>query len=217
MKCLFNAVALVLMCWPGLSLAQGSFNISFDGPPEVRRGSAIVAHSYSESGYFFVGNPDGYIRNGGGFAPTPENGSAYLQASAGDSLVVTTVNGAAFSLTAVDLAGYSTVVPDFSVPFIGYHSDGTTVSQTFSGNGITFHTFYFGSEFSDLNRVEIPTWAWSLDNLVISVPEPGAPALGLAAAAVALFYRRLKMSPGRSLCNVTPTIQPPAILSFSHF
>ena len=65
-------------------------------------------------------------------------------------------------------------------------------SATFSGSGITFHTFYFGSEFSNLNRVEIPTWAWSLDNLVISVPEPSVQGLGLAVATAALFYQRLK-------------------------
>jgi hypothetical protein len=192
-KHLFLVVAFFLCS--SSCFSQGVITISFDGPPPVNGG--IVVQSYTEAGFLFVPLPgyDGFGRQRGG-SLSPNNGTAFLQASAGDSLVVTTVNGAAFSLTAVDLAGYSTVVPDFSVPFLGYRSDGTTVSQTFSGSGITFHTFYFGSEFSDLNRVEIPTWAWSLDNLVISVPEPSVQGLGLTVAAAALFYRRLKARKG---------------------
>jgi hypothetical protein len=80
-----------------------------------------------------------------------------------------------FNLVSVDLAGYSTVVPDFDVQFIGYRSDGSTVSAEFTGSGINFQNYSFeGLGFYDLTRVEVPTSLWSLDNLVVSVPEPGA-------------------------------------------
>jgi hypothetical protein len=83
-------------------------------------------------------------------------------------------NGTVFGLVSVDLAGYSTVVPDFSVPFVGYLPGGSTVTTNFSGTGINFRTVYFGPEFSGLTRVEIPTYAWSLDNVAVRIPEPGS-------------------------------------------
>lgn len=81
-------------------------------------------------------------------------------------------------MLAVDLGGYSTVVPDFTVNFVGYRSDGRTVATSFSGTGIDFQTYYFGSDWEfGLTRVEIPNYAWSLDNLVVSIPEPSTSAL----------------------------------------
>ncbi len=94
-------------------------------------------------------------------------------------------NGSIFSVLSVDLAEYSTVVPDaVTVQFIGYHPDGSTVTESFTTDGIIdgtgpladFQTFSF-TGFTDLTRVEIPTSGWSLDNLVVSVPEPAANAL----------------------------------------
>jgi len=96
------------------------------------------------------------------------------------------LDGSPFSLFAVDLAEYSTVVPDaVSVSFTGYHSDGSTISTSFVTDGIIdgtgplkdFETFNFGPGWTDLTRVEIPTDGWSLDNLVVSVPEPSVPVL----------------------------------------
>jgi hypothetical protein len=41
-----------------------------------------------------------------------------------------------------------------------------------------FETFYFDKEWTDLTRVEIPTYGWSLDNLVVAtIPEPATRAL----------------------------------------
>ncbi|HPY30024.1 MAG TPA: PEP-CTERM sorting domain-containing protein [Verrucomicrobiota bacterium] len=87
------------------------------------------------------------------------------------------LDGGLFGLYSVDLAGYSGILLDFTVHFIGYRPDGSTVSALFSGSGLNFQTFYFGPEFSGLARGEIPTIGWSLDNLVVAVPEPGAWAL----------------------------------------
>src|SRR5207244_583342 len=110
----------------------------------------------------------------------PDNGTAYLQAALGDSLKFSFINGSLFDLRSVDLAEYSTVVPDGRARFIGYRQDGTTVTADLTTDGIIdgtgpladFETFYFGPEFSGLTRVEVPTFG-SLDNLRVFVPEPG--------------------------------------------
>jgi hypothetical protein len=58
-----------------------------------------------------------------------------------------------------------------SVHFVGYRHDGTTVTADFLP-GTNFQTFYFDQSFTNLDRVEIPTFGWSLDNLVVSAPAP---------------------------------------------
>lgn len=68
---------------------------------------------------------------------------------------------------------------------IGYRADGSTVTTSFTTDGVIdgpggardFQTFRFGPEFTGLSRVEIPTYGWSLDNIVFAVPEPSAAAL----------------------------------------
>jgi len=61
------------------------------------------------------------------------------------------------------------------------------------GGSTTFQTFHFSAAFaSGLARVEIPSPAWSVDNLVW-VPEPGAGSLflvGLLAFAARRWRRR---------------------------
>ena len=113
-------------------------------------------------------------------------------------------NGSVFNLVSVDLAEYSTVVPDaVTVRFVGYRLDGSMVVTYFTTDGIIasrtsdFQTFYFGSEFSSLTRVEIPTYGWSLDNLYVSVPEPGTGALMVLGAALLglRFNKRRKKLP----------------------
>ena len=84
-------------------------------------------------------------------------------------------------------------MPDaVTVHFIGYRSDGSIVTQDFTtdgiidgtGPGVDFQTFHFGPEFSSFTRVEIPTFGWSLDNLVV-VPEPATWSLIILGAVVA--------------------------------
>jgi hypothetical protein len=189
------------LCLGGQSgtFGQGTMRITFDGPPPQPPGTQYGLYEYSESGILFtpVGppNPDNqFTRNGGGILGYPDDGTPYLQAGVGESLMFSFTDGSLFSLRSVDLAGYSDVVPDFTVAFVGYRTDGSTVSTSFSGTGIGFQPFYFGSEFSDLTRVEIPTFGWSLDNLVVSVPEPSGFAFGalavLAAGAAGWLRRR---------------------------
>jgi hypothetical protein len=94
-------------------------------------------------------------------------------------------NGSVFDLLSVDLAEYSTGQQyPLTVEFIGYHPDGSTVTTSFTTDGIIdgtgpladFQTFNF-TGFTDLSRVEIPTSGWSLDSLVVATPEPASSAV----------------------------------------
>ena len=169
--------------------AQGTFQrlaVTFDGPPLQRRGTGAIVQQYSESGVWFVPIPgsDGFTRMGGGIAGFPDNGSAYLQASLGDSLMFGVNDGTTFGLVSVDLAEYSDVLRDpTTVRFVGYRQDGTVVTTDiatagiFDGTAPVFQTFSFGPDFTSLARVVVPFPLWSLDNLVLSVPEPGTSTL----------------------------------------
>ena len=188
-------LALVQCC------GQGTFTrITFDGPPAIAPDTAKIVQQYYESGLSFTpSDPNapwsGFgRRNGGGvYGLYPENGTAYLQAGMFGTISFSFMNGSAFGLLAVDLAEYSTVVPDAAiVHFVGYRHDGTSVTAEFTTDGIIdgagpladFQTFFFGPEFSGLDRVEIPSHGWSLDNLVLSIPEPGTGALVIVGAAM---------------------------------
>ena len=141
----------------------------------------------------------GFVRVGENPVPArPDDGSSYLQAGLGSTLMFQFSIGSPFALLSVDLAEYSTVVPDArTVHFIGYRFDGSIVTQDFTtdgiidgtGPGVDFETFHFGPEFSGLTRVEIPTFGWSLDNLVV-VPEPGTWSLIILGAGVATILFR---------------------------
>jgi hypothetical protein len=175
------------------AVAQGTFKpvtVIFDGPPLQPPGTARLVQYYNESGVWFVPIPgtDGFTRRGG--SPTsfwPDNGTACLQAGTGDSLMFGVDEGSDFGLVSVDLAEWSTAYPQaVSVPFVGYRRDGSTVTETLTTDGIIdgtgpladFQTLYFGSQFTGVYRVEIPSYGWFLDNVVLSIPEPRTGALG---------------------------------------
>ena len=177
---LASLVAVVASCE-----GQQPLLITFDGPPPQPPGTAFLIDRYDEGGMVFtpISGSVGFGRIG--ISPVsfrPDNGTAYLQAALGETLAFQFSIGSPLRLLSVDLAEYSTVVPDaVTLHFIGYRMDGSIVTQDFTTDGIIdgtgpirdFQTFYFGPEFSGLSRVEIPTFGWSLDNLVL-VPEPGA-------------------------------------------
>lgn len=198
------------LCAPA-SLGQGSLEpikVAFEGPPYLPLGSVVTERAYYESGIYFRGLGYGFTRVAGGRSTRPENGTAYLAAALGDSLVFSFTNGSLFSLTAVDLAEYSTVVPDaVTVHFVGYRADGSVVMADLATDGIIdgtgpiadFQTFTFGPEFANLSRVEIPTYGWSLDNLHLTrnIPEPSSPALfltGVLFCFVRFLSRRVSLS-----------------------
>ena len=170
------------------SLGQGTLHITFDGAPFQPPGTAYYVQQYYERGMSFTPLASfGFGRIGNSPNPgRPDNGTAYLQASLGDSLLFSFLNDSGFDLASVDLAEYSTVFPiPFTVPFVGYRQDGSVVTTSFTTDGIIdgtgpladFQTFHFGPEFTGLTRVEIPSYGWSLDNLFITVPEPSSAAI----------------------------------------
>jgi hypothetical protein len=186
---------LLLGCFSVIAHGQGTLEITFDGPPIVAAGTGIFVSDYSESGMLFqpLAGSDGFGRHGAATDPRdPDDGTAYLQAPLGSTLMFGLTDRSVFDVVSVDLAEYSTVVPDpVTVQFIGYHVDGSTVTTSFTTDGIIdgtgpladFQTFYFDSkDWSGLTHVEIPSFGWSLDNLVVTVPEPSAGALLLVGA-----------------------------------
>ena len=161
---------------------------------------------YEEGGVVFTPlntNPGAaFIRFGGGVGPAPENGTAYLQASLGQSLKFSFTDGSLFDLNSIDIAEYSTLFPSsLTVHFVCYKQDGGVLTKDFITDGIIdgtgpmadFETFYCGPELSSLTKVEIPDYGWSLDNLKLSVqvPEPSGGALLVLASAGLFFTRRL--------------------------
>jgi len=110
-------------------------------------------------------------------------------------------DGYVFNMLAVDLAEYSTVKPEaVTVRFVGYRAEGYIVTTNLTTDGIfdgggsiaDFETLYFGPEFSNLIRVEIPTFGWSLDNLRLSVPEPTAASLEIVGFTLWRLFRGRK-------------------------
>jgi hypothetical protein len=171
----FLLAACLSVAGTTLSFGQGTLHIAFEGLPGQDPGTAAIIQSYSESGIMFTPNAagDGFVRMATGCSPLfPDNGTTFLQALSGNTLMFSRTDGSLLGLTSVDLAGYSTVLPDFFVDFVGYRADGATVTTRFSGSGLQFRTFFFGSGFTALTRVEVPGPIWSMDNLVVSVPEP---------------------------------------------
>jgi PEP-CTERM motif len=197
----FVTILVGCLCVSAASQGQGTFTISFDGPPVLAPGTATLATNYSESGMSFTPiHPNNWDeafarRAGSPSSGWPDNGTAYLQAlgAPASTLMFRFTDGSLFNLISVDLAGYSTAVPDLDIQFIGYHPDGSTVTTEFTGSGINFQSYYFkGLGFDDLTRVEVPviTTDWSLDNLVVSVPEPGS--VGILVLGALIFVIRTR-------------------------
>jgi hypothetical protein len=175
---------LVLVCTGADSFGQGTLQITFDGPPIVAPDTAIEVTSYFESGMLFKPKAGyyGFGRRGPTTDPDwPNNGTAFIQPGSG-SLVFSFTNGSTFNLISLDLAGYSSVVPDITAQFVGYRADGSTVTTNVQRNGLTFKTFFFDRQFTNLTRVEVPGFG-SLDNLVVEalpiIPPPPALAIEL--------------------------------------
>ena len=185
---------------------QGSLKITFDGPPFVLPTSGVVVTNYSESGLLFTPASGGFAftrigPNDGGFprSELPDNGSAYIDAPFGDSLAFGFTNGFSFDLISVDLAELTSVVPSpVTVHVVGYRQGGSVVMIDFVTDGVIdgtgpqpdFQTFHFGNEWSDLTRVEFPTSGWSMDNLLVSIPEPSGLALSVWGGMLALGLLR---------------------------
>ena len=202
-------IALVLVLPPVRSHGQGTLTrITFDGPPPQPPGTAYNIQAYYESGMSWTPLPGAVGFGRVGSNPTggrPDDGTAYLQAGLGQSLTFRFIDDTAFDLLSVDLAEYSTAFQEpLTVHFIGYHLDGSIVTTDVITDGIIdgtgplsdFQTFYLGPDFTGLTRVEMPFPGWSLDNVVVFVPEPSVGAQALLGAAL-LGLRFLRRSARR--------------------
>jgi hypothetical protein len=179
-------------------VAQGTLTITFDGPPAQPPGTQYGVADYYEAGIRFTPLIDPYqpgsllTRNGGGIQGTPENGTAYLQ-SEPEGVIFRSLDNSLFGLRSLDIAAYSDEVSDILFRINGYRLDDSTITADFVGSGIEWRNIQFGSEWSSgLIRVEIPgATHWSLDNVVLNVPEPTSSTLMLVGVATAiLFWRR---------------------------
>lgn len=193
-------ICFTLLLATARCLAQGTFNVTFDGAPFPPPQSSHSVTNYSEAGISFTPIPSthDFSRVGVGYPIDPQNGTADLRSGLGQSVTFSFINGSVLNLISVDLAEYSTAVPDpVTVQFVGYYADGSTTTTSFTTDGIIdgtgpladFQTFYFNQDWSGLTRVEIPTSGWSLDNLVVSIPEPGTSALLALGALTFSFWR----------------------------
>jgi hypothetical protein len=202
---------LCLLLATRLAQAQGTlqWTVTFDGPPLIPPEDEIAISYYSEKGMAFTPIATGQFGRSGGAPLNPafaRNGTAYLVGAFTYSLAASSLSGARFAVVSVELAEFSTLYQTpLTVQFVGYKPDGSTVTTAFVTDGIIdgagpandFQTFYFDSRFGDVTRVEVPTYGWSLDNMVFSnaVPEPGTGTLlGLGAALLAVRLLRRKTS-----------------------
>lgn len=187
-----RGLAACLLIWltPATALrcsGQGTLHITFDGPPPQPPGTAFLMQKYEEAGMLFVPlGSVGFGRSGGGRAEFADNGTPYLISGLGSTLMFSFTNGTLFDMLSVDLAEFSTSVTQATVRFVGYRADGSVAITDLTTDGIVdgtagpaadFETFQFSPQWSGLSRVEIPTYGWSLDNLVVIIPEPRTGAL----------------------------------------
>ena len=196
-------VAVVFLA-PERCHAQGTIQITFDGPPVQIPGSGVIVTQYTEAGmtYASIDSTSGFVRRTGAgqLSLFPDNGTSYLQTALGQSLQFNFMNGSLFGMISVDLAEYSTVFQaPTTIQFVGYYQNGSTVTASFTTDGVIdgdgpladFQTFFFDPlTWNGLTRVEIPNFGWSLDNMVVSVPEPSTWALGFLGGGLLLLLRR---------------------------
>lgn len=168
----------------GASAAQAAV-LDFETLARADDSVTDVGYSYSESG-FTLSNlmTDGFAFASYGSLSAFYSGSTSLINDNDGGLTQLTQNGGgAFRLTSIDLAelyGFGST----SVTFIGTRTDGSTVSQTFTLDGVAgAQTFTFGSSFTNLTSVQ-----WSndadyhqFDNIAVAaVPEPETMAMFLS-------------------------------------
>jgi hypothetical protein len=165
--------------------AGASTLITFD-PPALPGGAKVIP-SWNQAGYVFTSAVLASADSVSGNPLSPWDGSAYLETS---PLTVYQMDHDPFNILAVDLAEYSTVYAmPMNVTFLGTHQDGSTDIATFTLDGVIdgngplsdFQYFQLSPSFTDMTSVTIsgsapgyPLLEFSIDNLVIDVPEPSA-------------------------------------------
>ncbi len=186
---------------------------TFEGQP---RGTRQNVGTYSEAGMSFIPiAPGSLFLDGGGIPGYPDNGTCFLEIPDG----FPGVGGLSFTFTqdfqlvSFQAAEYDSAGPQ-TLTVIGYRDDimGLRVTNTFTVNSLTFQTFYLDASFINVGRVDVLNARWSLDNLVISVPEPTTGSLALLGAAGAVAwsrFRRKQRSRKFALLNTPFVAKPP--------
>lgn len=195
-------VSPALLIFKCLTTASAQGTITFNNP-WINDGVSGFVLGYHDGFSFRVGDrtppfeypakigavgPAGYLHNGTPYYAfintlgTPQS-TIFARTNAATFGDHTFTAGAPFGLLSVDLA--DPVAPSLTpidITFNGYRADNSVVSQTFTvggGGSTTFQTFTFNSDFAfGLVRVEIPSPAWAMDNLVW-IPEPSTAGLFL--------------------------------------
>jgi len=183
---------------PLLCFAQGTLTITFDDAP-IPPPDGLAVKNYSESGMYFY--PTVLFDGSGGLAfinpppgSDPNDGTSYLQGvgPGTDSITAASASGALFGVSSIDLAGMSSTFPNFAIEF-GGRIGADVIGAKFSGTEISFQTFQFGPEWSS-GLSEFwwsSTGSWSVDNLVVIVPEPN-PGILFALGALIICLKRRK-------------------------
>jgi hypothetical protein len=170
-------------------------NVDFsDGAPAD--GTTGGNATYQEDGLIFS-TPNQIFRVGANAANRPNNGTPHIAPLfLQKPLSIARVDGGVFHLHSVDLAEYSTVYPQpKGITFTGVKSNSTTVSTTFTIDGVIdgtgpladFQTFTFPATFRDLISAQVTVDVYALDNLVfenVSV-SPASAVMNTASAGAA--------------------------------
>jgi hypothetical protein len=185
--------------------AQGTIRLSFDQLPEKPPGYGTTnSPYYPEAGVGVHASGGGFTLRWPGGLLFPHNGTPYLQGGGSERLYFTLGGaGQTFAAVSVDLALYSASSLDpVTVQFraYGYLGELETIATTeFTVTGVldsqgrpAFQTFYFPPEFKGMYYLFVTPLGpqWSLDNLVIYVPEPSVLALLLVGGGLLWFGRR---------------------------
>lgn len=178
----------------GIAPGQGTIHMTFDNLPTLPPGTTTLAYNYPESAVGAHALGGLFTMRSSGGPLFPDNGSTYIQPRGSTGLFFDYFGSSRrFDAVSVDLALYSSSSLDpVTVQFVasGYSRTSDiiattqfTITPAVDGQGRPlFQTFNFPPEFRGMYYLSVTPTAplWSLDNLVISIPEPSVFALLVA-------------------------------------